>query len=287
MDFTNPPIKQLIELALAEDLGDGDHSSLAAISKETMGESKLLFKEDGILAGIELASVILKTIDPTAEFQALSADGDAIKKGTVIATAKGRVHSLLAAERLLLNFMQRLSGIATATSQAVALIGDTTTKILDTRKTTPGLRILEKWAVKMGGGVNHRIGLYDMIMLKDNHIDSAGGITQAVLRTQAYLKSTGKKLAIEVETRNLSEVQEALEVGGVDRIMLDNFTTELCAEAVRLIRNRCETEASGGITMTNLREYALTGVDFISLGFLTHSSKSLDISMKTHAVNSL
>ncbi len=281
MDFRQPQILKLIDLALAEDIGEGDHSSLASIPKGTLGESRIIFKEDGVLAGIELAKVIMEKVDPTLGLTVLNHDGDFVKKGTVIATAHGSVHGLLASERLLLNFMQRLSGIATRTHEAVALVKGSTTRLLDTRKTTPGLRILEKWAVKTGGGENHRIGLFDMVMLKDNHIDSSGGITAAVKRTTEYLKEHNKNLAIEVETRNLAEVEEALATQSVDRIMLDNFSPEMCKEAVALIAGRAETEASGGINMSNLTAYAASGVDFISLGFLTHSAKSLDISMKT------
>jgi nicotinate-nucleotide pyrophosphorylase (carboxylating) len=284
MDFRNPQIIELIQLALTEDLGDGDHSSLAAIPLGTLGESNLIFKEKGILAGLELAELILHLIDPDAKFNALYKDGDEIDKGTTIATASGKVHSLLAAERTLLNFMQRLSGIATRTHQAVKLLEGYKTRVLDTRKTTPGMRILEKWAVKTGGGENHRMGLFDMIMLKDNHNDSAGGITQAVNQTVEYLEKTGKSLKIEVETRNLAEVKEALATGKVDRIMLDNFSVEMCHEAVQLIDGQAETEASGGINLSNLVAYAQTGVDYISLGMLTHSAGSLDISMKTHSV---
>jgi len=281
MDFRQPQILKLIDLALAEDIGEGDHSSLASIPNGTLGESRIIFKEDGVLAGIELAKVIMEKVDPTLGLTVLNHDGDFVKKGTVIATAHGSVHGLLASERLLLNFMQRLSGIATRTHEAVALVKGGNTRLLDTRKTTPGLRILEKWAVKTGGGENHRIGLFDMIMLKDNHIDSSGGITAAVKRTTEYLKEHNKNLAIEVETRNLAEVEEALATQSVDRIMLDNFSPEMCKEAVALIAGRAETEASGGINMLNLTAYASSGVDFISLGFLTHSAKSLDISMKT------
>lgn len=281
MDFYHPQITSLIDLALLEDLGDGDHSSMAAIPEGTQGESRIIFKENGILAGMELAQVILKRVDPTLEMTLFHNDGDWVSTGTIIATVTGNVHSLLRAERVLLNFMQRLSGVATTTHKAVALLQGSKTRLLDTRKTTPGQRLLEKWAVKIGGGENHRIGLFDMIMLKDNHIDSAGGITAAVHRTVEYLKRTGRDLKIEVETRNLEEVQEALDTQAVDRIMLDNFSPELCAKAVELIQGRTETEASGGIHLDNLQKYASSGVDFISLGLLTHSAKSIDISMKT------
>lgn len=281
MDFTHPQILALVRLALQEDLGDGDHSSLASIPAGTQGHSRIIFKEKGVLAGLELANVVLHEVDPTLELTANCKDGDHLEAGTVIATVEGSVHGLLRAERVLLNFMQRLSGVATRTAEAVALIAGEHTRLLDTRKTTPGHRLLEKWAVKIGGAENHRIGLFDMVMLKDNHVDSAGGITLAVKRTVDYLKANGKDLKIEVETRNLTEVQEALDTGAVDRIMLDNFTPQACADAVALIAGRAETEASGGIHLGNLKEYAASGVDFISLGYLTHSARSVDISMKT------
>jgi nicotinate-nucleotide pyrophosphorylase (carboxylating) len=281
MDFKSPEITALIQTALAEDIGPGDYSSLASIRPETRGESKILFKQDGILAGMELARQILWIVDSGIQFETFFKDGDFIAKGTLIARANGRVHSLLKAERLLLNFMQRLSAIATQTREVAQLLAPYPVKVLDTRKTTPGLRILEKWAVKIGGGHNHRIGLYDMIMLKDNHIDSAGGITAAVNSTKEYLQQNHLNLKIEVETRNLKEVQEALGVGGVDRIMLDNFSPEMCAQAVQIIQHKVETEASGGISFSNIVDYAKAGVDYISLGYLTHSVKALDISMKT------
>ena len=281
MDFTHPQILALVRLALQEDLGDGDHSSLASIPAGTRGQSRIIFKEKGVLAGLELANIVLHEVDPSLVLTANCKDGDHLESGTVIATVEGSVHGLLRAERVLLNFMQRLSGVATRTAEAVALIAGQHTRLLDTRKTTPGHRLLEKWAVKMGGAENHRIGLFDMVMLKDNHVDSAGGITLAVKRTVDYLKANGKDLKIEVETRNLTEVQEALDTGAVDRIMLDNFTPQACADAVALIAGRAETEASGGIHLGNLKDYAGSGVDFISLGYLTHSARSVDISMKT------
>ena len=284
MDFQSPDIISLIKRCLAEDQGDGDHSSLASIPFGTVGHSRILLKQEGVIAGLELARTILEVVDPSIEFTPHHSDGEKLPAGTLLAEATGRVHGLLLAERLLLNFMQRLSGIATQTSAVVKLLEGYHTRVLDTRKTTPGLRLLEKWAVRTGGGENHRIGLFDMIMLKDNHVDSAGGITAAVGRTVEYLERTGKNLKIEVETRNLEEVQEALNTGRVDRIMLDNFSPELCAAAVKLINGGCETEASGGITPENIKEYAAAGVDFISLGMLTHSVKSLDISMKTKMI---
>jgi nicotinate-nucleotide pyrophosphorylase (carboxylating) len=250
-----------------------------------MGESRLLLKQDGVVAGLALGEVILRRLDPNIEWVSMASDGSYLLAGTQLAAVKGRVHALLAGERLMLNFMQRLSGVATQAYQAVRLVEGTKTTILDTRKTTPGLRALEKWAVTMGGAKNHRIGLYDMVMLKDNHNDSAGGITAAVNRTKEYLASKGLTLGIEVETRNMDEVMEVMALGGVQRVMLDNFTPEQCIVAVKEIAGRCETEASGGIHLGNLRSYAETGVDFISLGSLTHSVMSLDISFKTKVVS--
>jgi nicotinate-nucleotide pyrophosphorylase (carboxylating) len=284
MDFRSQEIIELIDRCFAEDIGSGDHSSLASIPQGTVGESRLLLKQDGVIAGLELGEVILRRLDPNLEWVAMAKDGDYLLSGTQLASARGNVHALLAGERLMLNFMQRLSGVATQTYNAVEIVRGTGATILDTRKTTPGLRLLEKWAVTMGGGKNHRIGLYDMVMLKDNHNDSAGGITAAVNRTKAYLLEKGLDLGIEVETRNMDEVNEVLAVGGVQRIMLDNFSPSACVEAVKVIADRCETEASGGINLGNLRSYAETGVDFISLGSLTHSVSSLDISFKTKVI---
>jgi nicotinate-nucleotide pyrophosphorylase (carboxylating) len=284
MDFRSQEIIELIDRCFAEDIGSGDHSSLAAIAQGTVGESRLLLKQDGVIAGLELGEVILRRLDPNLKWVAMAKDGDYLHSGTQLASARGNVHALLAGERLMLNFMQRLSGVATQTYNAVEIVRGTGATILDTRKTTPGLRMLEKWAVTMGGGKNHRIGLYDMIMLKDNHNDSAGGITAAVNRTKAYLLEKGLDLGIEVETRNMDEVNEVLAVRGVQRIMLDNFSPSACVEAVKVIADRCETEASGGINLGNLRSYAETGVDFISLGSLTHSVSSLDISFKTKVI---
>ena len=284
MDFRSQEIIELIDRCFAEDIGSGDHSSLASIPQGTVGESRLLLKQDGVVAGLELGEVILRRLDPNLEWVAMAKDGDYLLSGTQLASARGNVHALLAGERLMLNFMQRLSGVATQTYNAVGIVRGTGATILDTRKTTPGLRLLEKWAVTMGGGKNHRIGLYDMVMLKDNHNDSAGGITAAVNRTKAYLLEKGLDLGIEVETRNMDEVNEVLSVGGVQRIMLDNFSPSACVDAVKVIAARCETEASGGINLGNLRSYAETGVDFISLGSLTHSVSSLDISFKTKVI---
>ena len=285
MNFESAEILDLIDRCLAEDIGSGDHSSMASIPEGTMGESRLLLKQDGVVAGLALGEVILRRLDPNIEWVSMASDGSYLLAGTQLAAVKGRVHALLAGERLMLNFMQRLSGVATQAYQAVKLVEGTKTTILDTRKTTPGLRALEKWAVTMGGAKNHRIGLYDMVMLKDNHNDSASGITAAVNRTKEYLASKGLTLGIEVETRNMDEVMEVMALGGVQRVMLDNFTPEQCIVAVKEIAGRCETEASGGIHLGNLRSYAETGVDFISLGSLTHSVMSLDISFKTKVVS--
>ncbi|MFT5513596.1 MAG: nicotinate-nucleotide pyrophosphorylase (carboxylating) [Bacteroidia bacterium] len=280
MDFNSAQTLDFIQRAFEEDIKDGDHSSLASIPAGTQGKAKLLFKDDGIVAGIELAQVILRQLDSNFTFEMFNKDGDDVKYGDIGFIVTGSVHAILAGERLLLNCMQRLSGIATQTNKLIQLMGDSTSKLLDTRKTTPHLRFLEKWAVTVGGGHNHRIGLYDMIMLKDNHNDYAGGITNSVNKTISYLKEKNLDLRVEVETRNLSEVHEALDVGGVDRIMLDNFTPQQIVEALQLINGRVETEASGGINETNLAGYAATNVDYISIGALTHSIKSMDISLK-------
>jgi nicotinate-nucleotide pyrophosphorylase (carboxylating) len=275
-----PHLDRLIAQTLAEDLGDGDHSALACIPADAMGSAKLLVKEPGILAGVELAERIFKAVDPRFELEVFLKDGATIAYGEVAFVVRGPSQKLLSAERLVLNFMQRLSGVATQTNQYVRAIEGTNAKVLDTRKTTPGLRYLEKWAVTMGGGYNHRIGLFDMIMLKDNHIDFAGGIAQAIDKTKAYLKRTGRDLKIEVETRNLDEVRQVLSIGGIHRIMLDNFTTAQTREAVALIDGKFEIESSGGITLESIRSYAECGVDYISVGALTHSVKSLDLSLK-------
>ena len=280
IDFNSDFLKNQISQWLLEDVGTGDYSSLASIDKNATAESNLILKETGVVAGLELAKIIFNVIDPGVQINVLSSDGVYYEKGSILATAIGNAQSLLKGERLMLNLLQRLSGIATQTRVVVDLVKNTSVKLLDTRKTTPGLRMLEKWAVTMGGGYNHRIGLYDMIMLKDNHIDSSGGITTAVNKTKKYLADNQLDLKIEVETRNLDEVNEALAVG-VDRIMLDNFTPSLCVEAVKIIAGQCETEASGGITLSNIKEYAESGVTYISLGYLTHSVKALDISFKT------
>lgn len=275
-------IDQFIKNAFAEDVGDGDHTSLSTIPVDTQGKAKLIIKEKGILAGVELALEIFKVVDANLKVDVLLKDGDQINVGDIGLTVSGNTHSILIAERLVLNCMQRMSGIATKTNHIVALLKDTKTKILDTRKTTPGLRYLEKWAVRIGGGVNHRIGLYDMILIKDNHVDYAGGISNAIKSAQKYLLDQEKSLQIEIEVRNIEELSQVLATGGVDRIMLDNFSFEKLKEAVKLIDGKFITEASGGITEENVKEYADCGVDYISMGALTHSVKSLDISLKAY-----
>ena len=271
---------KLIDLAFAEDIGDGDHTTLCCIPEDAMGKSHLLIKEDGVLAGVEMAKKVFARFDPTMKVEVLLQDGTHVKKGDIAMIVEGKTRSLLQTERLMLNIMQRLSGVATRTREYMKELEGTNTKVLDTRKTTPGLRMLEKYAVKMGGGENHRIGLYDMILLKDNHVDFAGGITQAISGAQKYLKEKNKNLKIEIEVRNFDELQQVLDFGGVDRIMLDNFSVADTRKAVEIIGHRYETESSGGITLQNLRQYAECGVDFISVGALTHSVKSLDMSFK-------
>ena len=273
-------VDEIIELALLEDIGDGDHSSLACVPENASGKATLFIKDDGILAGVDLAVRIFKKLDPSLTINVLLIDGTPVKNGDIAFTVVGSSRSILATERLVLNFMQRMSGIATQTFKIVSLLEGTNTRLLDTRKTTPCIRYMEKWAVRIGGGENHRFALYDMIMLKDNHIDYAGGIKPAIESTLSYLKVTGKKLKVEVEVRNVDELNQVLEVGGVDRIMLDNFTPSELENALKLIPSNYETEASGGITLDTIREFAETGVDFISVGALTHSFKSLDMSLK-------
>ena len=275
-----PYVDALIELAIREDIGDGDHTSLCCIPADERGRMRLLCKQEGIIAGIEIARLVLERLDPTVEFDQRIADGTRVRPGDVAFYVAGSLRSLLQAERILLNIMQRMSGVATQTAVYVARLEGLHTKVLDTRKTTPGMRVLDKMAVKLGGGENHRMGLFDMVILKDNHIDFAGGIAAAVEKTKAYLEAKGKRIPIEVEVRSLDDVREVLRLGGVDRIMLDNFTPELTREAVDLIAGRCEIESSGGITLDNLREYAACGVDYISVGALTHQIKSLDLSLK-------
>ena len=279
---SHPLLNELIDLAIKEDIGDGDHSSLGAIAPGTFGRARLLVKDSGILAGMEVAELITEKIDPDLKMHSLLKDGDKIHVGDIAFTLEGSVHSILQAERLLLNFMQRMSGIATHTKRLVDIIEGTKARLLDTRKTSPGMRVVEKWAVKIGGAENHRFGLYDMVLLKDNHIDYAGGVIPAIESTVSYLKSREKDLAIEVETRNIKEVEQALSTGVVDRIMFDNFSPEMMAHAVEVVNGVCETEASGGITEKTIRSFAETGVDFISVGALTHSVKSLDLSLKEY-----
>lgn len=273
-------IEEIVKQTLQEDIGSGDHSSLACIDKSIIGKMKLLVKEDGVLCGVEVAKEVIRQVDPEIRMTQYLHDGDLIHKGDIVFDLEGPAQSMLTAERTLLNFMQRMSGIATTSKKYSDAVKGTKTKILDTRKTTPGLRIFEKYAVQIGGSENHRFGLYDMIMLKDNHIDFAGGIEKAIDTTHEYLSKNNLDLKIEVETRNLDEVKRVIEHGGVDRIMLDNFTPEMILEALRLINGRFETEASGGITFENIRGYAESGVDFISIGALTHQIKSLDLSLK-------
>ncbi|MEI7846822.1 MAG: carboxylating nicotinate-nucleotide diphosphorylase [Chloroflexota bacterium] len=272
--------EQLISLWFAEDIGDGDHTTLSCIPSTAIGKSQLIIKENGILAGVEVARKIFQAFDPELKMTIFIHDGTEVKVGDVAFVVEGKIQSLLQTERLMLNIMQRMSGVATRTREYVKALEGTKTRVLDTRKTTPGLRLLEKEAVKIGGGVNHRIGLYDMILLKDNHVDFAGGIAQAIKRTKAYLKEKGKDLKIEIEVRNFDELAQVMAEGGVDRIMLDNFTPENTKKAVEIIAGKYETESSGGITFNTLKEYAECGVDYISVGALTHSAKSLDMSFK-------
>lgn len=271
---------RLIELAFAEDIGEGDHTTLCSIPENEMGKSQLLIKEAGVLAGVRAAIEVFHAFDSNLEVEVFINDGESVKPGDVAFVVAGKVQSILQTERLVLNIMQRMSGIATITKRYVDLLKGTKARVLDTRKTTPGMRMLEKEAVKIGGGVNHRIGLFDMILLKDNHVDFAGGIESAIRRAQNYLKEKGKNLKIEIEVRNYDELNEALRVGGVDRIMLDNFTPEQTRKAVEIVNGRVELESSGGITLETIRSYAETGIDFISVGALTHSIKSMDMSLK-------
>lgn len=271
---------RLIDLAFAEDIGDGDHTTLCCIPEDAMGKSRLLIKEEGVLAGVEVAKKVFARFDNTLKVEVLIDDGAHVKPGDVAMIVTGKTRSLLQTERLMLNIMQRMSGIATMTARYVERLKGTDTRILDTRKTTPGMRMLEKQAVKIGGGENHRIGLFDMILLKDNHVDFAGGITNAIDRCHAYLNAHGLKLKIEIEVRSFEEINIVLEHGGVDRIMLDNFSPEDTRKAVEIINHRYETESSGGITFDTIRSYAECGVDYISVGALTHSVKGLDMSFK-------
>lgn len=273
-------IEQLLDLAFAEDVGDGDHTTLSTIPADEMGKSRLIIKEDGVLAGVDVARKVLMKVDPTIKMNVMIDDGSCVRKGDIAFTAEGPVRSLLIAERTMLNIMQRMSGVATMTRRYQNELEGLHTRVLDTRKTTPGMRMLEKDAVKIGGGTNHRIGLFDMILIKDNHIDFAGGIEKAIDRAHEYLREKGKDLKIEVEARSLDDIRRVMAHGGVDRIMFDNFTPELTREAVKLVDGKYETESSGGITIENLRQYGEAGVDFISVGALTHSVKGLDMSFK-------
>ena len=271
---------RLIDLAFAEDIGDGDHTTLCCIPETAMGKSHLLIKEDGILAGVEVAKRVFARFDPEMKVEVLIGDGAHVRKGDIAMVVSGKVRSLLQTERLMLNIMQRMSGIATMTNKYVERLKGTNTHVLDTRKTTPGMRMLEKQAVKLGGGMNHRIGLFDMILLKDNHVDFAGGIANAINRCHEYLREKGLDLKIEIEVRNFDELRQAMECGGINRIMLDNFSVADTRKAVEMVAGRFETESSGGITFDTIRDYAECGVDFISVGALTHSVKGLDMSFK-------
>ena len=280
MQSVNELIDRLIDLSFAEDIGDGDHTTLCCIPEHAMGKSHLLIKEDGILAGVEIAKEVFARFDPTMVVEVLINDGAKVHRGDIAMVVTGKVRSLLQTERLMLNSRQRMSGIATMTHRYVERIEGTGAHVLDTRKTTPGMRMLEKMAVKIGGGVNHRIGLFDMILLKDNHIDFAGGISNAINRCHAYLKERNLDLKIEIEVRNFDELNQVLECGGVNRIMLDNFTVADTKKAVDLINHRYEVESSGNITLDTIRSYAEQGVDYVSVGALTHSVKGLDMSFK-------
>ena len=282
METKEELINQLLELAFAEDIGDGDHTTLSTIPADAMGRSRLIIKESGVLAGVEEAEKVLHKVDPSIKMTVMIKDGARVNPGDIAFTAEGPVRSLLVAERTMLNIMQRMSGVATMTRRYQDELEGLHTKVLDTRKTTPGMRIMEKEAVKIGGGTNHRIGLFDMILIKDNHIDFAGGIEKAIERARAYCTENGKDFKIEVEVRSLDDIRRVMAIGGVDRIMFDNFTPELTKEAVALVNGTMETESSGGITLDNLRKYGEAGVDFISVGALTHSVKGLDMSFKAY-----
>ncbi len=273
-------LSDIIRNALAEDLGDGDHSALSCIPENARSKAKLLVKEPGIIAGLEVAKMVAHEVDPTLSINLLKKDGEWVNSGEIAFFIEGNSRSLLSAERIILNLMQRMSGIATQTHRITQLISLTKCRVLDTRKTVPGLRAFDKWAVKIGGGVNHRFGLFDMIMIKDNHADYAGGLANAIQNCKNYLQKTGKDLLIEVETRNLEEIDIALQAGGIHRIMFDNFNFETMKKAVQRVNGLCETEASGGITEENVVQYAETGVDFVSMGCLTHTVRNLDLSLK-------
>lgn len=280
----NEQLEHLIKEALKEDIGDGDHSTLSCISIDAQGKAILKIKEEGILAGMKVAEKIFKLYQPDITFTAFKKDGEVMKPGEIAFEAKGRVHTILACERLVLNCMQRMSGIATLTKKYTEKLRGFHTQLLDTRKTTPNFRLLEKEAVRIGGGTNHRLGLYDMIMLKDNHIDYSGGITKAIEKASEYVKKKHPELKIEVETRNIEDVKAVVAIGKVNRIMLDNFTPLQITEALKIINGAFETEASGGINLENIKEYAATGVDFISSGAVIHQAKSLDLSLKAQLI---
>lgn len=275
-----PYVEKLIDLAIAEDIGDGDHTSLSSIPAERRGRMKLLIKQQGVLAGVEVAEMVFRRLDPTVEFERILSDGERVEPGDIAFYVEGKLITLLQSERVILNIMQRMSGVATQTAVYARRLQGLKTKVLDTRKTTPGMRVLDKMAVKIGGGENHRIGLFDMILLKDNHIDFAGGIRPALEGARKYLREHGKNLKIEIEVRSLEDIDEVFAAGGADRIMFDNFSIEMTREAVAKVAGRAETESSGGITLENLREYAECGVDYVSVGALTHQIKSLDMSLK-------
>ena len=285
MELNTAALHPFIRQALIEDVGDGDHTSLSTIPQGQQGRAKLLIKDTGILAGVSVALEIFKIVDPALTIEVHIHDGEPVSPGDIAFYVDGSVHSILIAERLVLNTMQRMSGIASTTNKVVKLLEGTKTKVLDTRKTTPGMRYLEKLAVKIGGGVNHRLGLYDMILIKDNHVDYAGGTAKAIEAAKSYLKTKDLDIPIEIEVRNVAEITEVLNSSGVDRILLDNFTFEKLKEAVTLINKRFITEASGGITEDNVLEYAQCGVDYVSMGALTHSVKSLDMSLKATQSN--
>jgi nicotinate-nucleotide pyrophosphorylase (carboxylating) len=278
--FEEVLINDFIDLAIREDIGDGDHTSLACIPENSLGKAKLLVKDIGIIAGIDIANRIFHRFDSTLKMVQVLDDGSPVKNGDIAFYVEGKSLSILQCERLVLNVMQRMSGVATQTNQYVNQLEGLKTKVLDTRKTTPGMRILDKMAVKLGGGVNHRMGLFDMILIKDNHIDFAGGIENAIQAVKAYLKARNKNLKIEVEARSLDDIRKILSIGGIHRILIDNFTIPQTIEAVALINGKCETESSGGITLQTIRDYALCGVDYVSVGALTHQIKSLDLSLK-------
>ncbi|MFN8429434.1 MAG: carboxylating nicotinate-nucleotide diphosphorylase [Spirosomataceae bacterium] len=280
MEISEKELRDFIKNALHEDVREGDHTSASTIPANATGKAKLLVKDDGIIAGVELAQLIFDEVDPDLKVEILINDGEEIKKGDIVLYVSGRDRSILTAERLVLNCMQRMSGIATVTHEMVDKLKGTRCKVLDTRKTTPGFRLLEKWAVKIGGGVNHRFGLFDMILIKDNHVDYAGGVKNALFAAQKYLKDKSLELPIEIEVRNLDELAEVLEIGGVIRIMLDNFSFDNISAALKMIDGRFPVEASGGINPDTIRQYAETGVDYVSMGYLTHSVKSLDLSLK-------